>query len=94
MAFGPLVRAKRKILVVGDSVAFGVGVKDGETFSSHLQELMGNARKVVNAGVGGYDGFQAFQIADELSNAITMRRSFTSPARMIFIPTTSMRSTA
>ena len=63
----PLVSAEKKLLIVGDSVAFGVGVDDADTVASKLQELLGDGYAVVNAGVGGYTGRQVFKMADKLS---------------------------
>jgi len=59
----PEVRAERKILMVGDSGLFGVGVGDDATIASSLQQIVGVTYRVVNAGVAGYDGAQAFRAA-------------------------------
>jgi len=64
----PAVDAEKKILMVGDSGLFGVGVDDGDTIASSLQRLVGGSYRVVNAGVGGYDGEQAFAVARKLSD--------------------------
>ena len=64
----PEVNAEKKILMVGDSGLFGVGVDDEHTIASHLQRLVGDAHRVVNAGVGGYGGEQAFAVARALSD--------------------------
>ena len=42
---------------------FGIGVNDEDTIASNLQKLMGNSHRVVNAGVGGYGGEQAYNVA-------------------------------
>lgn len=42
----------RRILVLGDSYAWGYGVKDAERFSERLEEALG--AEVINAGVSGY----------------------------------------
>lgn len=63
----PEVRAERRILMVGDSGLFGVGVDDEDTIASQLQRLVGGSTRVVNAGVAGYDGSQAFEVARALS---------------------------
>jgi len=63
----PDVAAERKILMVGDSGLFGVGVDDGATIASNLQRLVGDSARVVNAGVAGYDGDGAFRAARKLS---------------------------
>jgi hypothetical protein len=63
----PSVESDRRILMVGDSALFGTGVDDEQTIASHLQSLVGSSYQVVNAGVGGYSGFQAFQVAQKLA---------------------------
>lgn len=42
----------KRILVLGDSFAWGYGVKDGERFSERLEDALGI--EVINAGVSGY----------------------------------------
>ncbi len=53
---------ERRILVLGDSVAFGWGVDQGETFSDRMEPLLrsrtGQAWEVINAGVNGYNSEQ------------------------------------
>jgi hypothetical protein len=63
----PVVASDRKVLVIGDSVAFGVGVDDHQTTPSYLQQKLGSSVQVVNAGVGGYSGRQALQVAEKHS---------------------------
>jgi len=63
----PEVEATRKILMVGDSGLFGVGVDDDATIASSLQQIVGSSYRVVNAGVAGYDGDAAFRVARKLS---------------------------
>jgi lysophospholipase L1-like esterase len=41
-----------RILILGDSFAWGYGVKDGERFSERLEDAFGF--EVINAGVSGY----------------------------------------
>lgn len=65
----PVVRSERKILMVGDSAMFGVGVGDAHTIASWLQLQVGDEVEVVNAGVGGYDGARAAAVARKLSDA-------------------------
>jgi hypothetical protein len=62
----PAVSVERKILMVGDSGVFGIGVDDEDTLASRLQGLVGDSYRVVNAGVAGYDGFQALNTARKL----------------------------
>lgn len=65
----PVVDALRTILMVGDSGIYGVGVDDADTIASRLQRLIGEAYRIVNAGVAGYDGDQVFSVARQLSDA-------------------------
>jgi len=48
-----------RVLTLGDSVTFGVGVKEPETFPRRLEaNLNGNSNgvvRIINAGVGGYN---------------------------------------
>src|SRR6185503_2752348 len=54
----------RRVVVIGDSQAWGYGVGDDETIPAQLQRLLneaGGARyEVLNLGVGGYGTDQAF----------------------------------
>ena len=53
---------ERRILVLGDSVTFGWGVSQGETFSDRMEPLLsvetGKKWQVINAGVNGYNSKQ------------------------------------
>jgi hypothetical protein len=64
----PAVAAERRILMVGDSGVFGVGVDDEHTIASNLQRLVGDCRRIVNAGVAGYDGRQVLKAATRMSH--------------------------
>src|SRR5574341_214630 len=44
---------KVRILILGDSFTFGVGVSDNETYSYYLEEMLPNV-EVINMGVHGY----------------------------------------
>jgi hypothetical protein len=50
---------EKRVLLLGDSVTFGWGVSDGETFSDRmepqLRSLTGIRWEVINAGVNGYN---------------------------------------
>jgi lysophospholipase L1-like esterase len=54
---GPLpdLTVPRRILILGDSFAFGYGVQDDESFPALLQARLGASAAVVNAGHSGYD---------------------------------------
>lgn len=53
---------EKRVLVLGDSVAFGWGVSQGETFSDRMEELLqlktSQKWQVINAGVNGYNSEQ------------------------------------
>ena len=59
----PNVSSARRVLVIGDSVAFGLGVNDESTMASQLQRGVGEAVQIVNAGVAGYDAEQIYRVA-------------------------------
>jgi hypothetical protein len=42
------------LIVLGDSITFGIGVDDGDVYSAQLQNLVGNAWRVVNGGMAGW----------------------------------------
>ncbi|MEX0923869.1 MAG: SGNH/GDSL hydrolase family protein [Rhodovibrionaceae bacterium] len=50
----PRVESERKVLIAGDSVAFGALIDDSETLASQLQ-ARGRSRQYVNLGVAGSD---------------------------------------
>ncbi len=53
---------ERRILVLGDSVTFGWGVSQGETFSDRMEPVLrehtGSSWQVINSGVNGYNTAQ------------------------------------
>jgi lysophospholipase L1-like esterase len=49
-----------RILILGDSVTFGVGVDSSDTFSSLLEAKLGDV-EVINAGVNGYTTYNELQ---------------------------------
>lgn len=63
----PSVTSDKRILIVGDSIPFGVGVDDEHTVASYLQRLVGREYRIINGGVGGYTGQQAFLAAKRIS---------------------------
>ena len=63
---------ERRILALGDSVTFGWGVSQGETFADVLEQTLashpGTRWRVLNAGVNGYNTRQAvdyFELAGQ-----------------------------
>jgi GDSL-like Lipase/Acylhydrolase family len=59
---------RKRILALGDSYTFGVGVGDAETFCAVLEQALGPQRvEVINAGVPGYGIFQAERMLRRLA---------------------------
>ena len=54
---GP-TNAARRVLTLGNSCTFGWGVPYQSTFSARLEENLGGAYEVINAGIPGYSSFQ------------------------------------
>ncbi len=50
-------KRKKRILVLGDSYTFGLGVKSENTYPKQLEQLLSGA-EVVNAGVSGFTAWQ------------------------------------
>lgn len=57
-----------RILVLGDSFAFGVGVDDEQTLAAQLGWLLGPSREVLNGGVSGYSTDQELLWFDRLAS--------------------------
>ncbi len=61
---GPQLR----ILAIGDSTTFGLGVDDDKTWPAVLESLLQNKgidAEVINAGVSGYSAFQGLRLLKE-----------------------------
>lgn len=57
ISYGPKPAGLRRVLLLGDSFIFGVGVNDPETSCALLQQAIDPARRhveIINAGLGGY----------------------------------------
>lgn len=61
----PKSNGEKEVLVIGDSVAFGLGVDDESTVASHLQKKIGVEYKVINAALSGYGTRENFAMIDE-----------------------------
>jgi hypothetical protein len=68
----PTVESQHKLLMVGDSVLFGEAVNDDSTMASYLQKMVRESFRVVNAGVGGFSGEQALQMAKKATKKSNM----------------------
>jgi len=61
-------KTKPRVLALGDSCTFGVGVDNDETWPALLQEMLrenGLDVEVINAGVPGYTAFQGLRFLKE-----------------------------
>ena len=58
----------QRILMMGDSCVFGWGVDQNQTVSFHLEQILGQHRKVevLNAGVPGYSSYQGLLYTNEV----------------------------
>ncbi len=65
----PVVHADKKVLMLGDSVAFGVGVDDNHTIASFLQSMLGNSQQVINHTTGGHGYQEIYTLAVNSSYA-------------------------
>ncbi|RMG07021.1 MAG: hypothetical protein D6731_24655 [Planctomycetota bacterium] len=66
-------RAPLRVLCLGDSVTFGIGVADEETYPAQLESLLrgrGQAASVYDAGVPGYDTVQEAVVYQRLAARI------------------------
>jgi len=59
---------ERRLLVVGDSLVFGYGVDQPETFCAVLQTLVRDSGKDLTVGNGGVSGFNTFESAQRIAN--------------------------
>jgi len=65
--------AECRVLCLGDSVTFGLGVEDDETFPARLEALLregGREAAVYNAGVPGYDTVQEGAVLERLRDVV------------------------
>jgi hypothetical protein len=63
----PKVKTDRKILILGASVAFCVGVNDEHTVASFMQKKLAPRFELVNAGYGGQEVSRTLEIAEEIT---------------------------
>jgi len=59
-----------RIFVMGDSITFGNGVRDAETYSARIEGMLHEAgfrrAEVINAGIPGYDTWQEALLLEEV----------------------------
>ena len=60
--------SKPRVLVVGDSQTFGLGVPNGETFCDRLREKLGDV-ELINAGSNGYGTREQLAVIHHLGEA-------------------------
>jgi lysophospholipase L1-like esterase len=59
---------KKRVIILGDSIAFGYGHSEKDTISSKLSFMLGRSHEVINAGVIAYGtGQQAIFFEQEIS---------------------------
>jgi len=56
---------QKRVLVLGDSFVFGVGVDEGSLVTAWLQRLLGAGHEVVNLGISGYSTDQQLILFEE-----------------------------
>ncbi|HEY7167197.1 MAG TPA: hypothetical protein VIB79_21725 [Candidatus Binatia bacterium] len=66
-------REARRILVLGDSLTFGSGVSDRETFSILLDQAYGGDVAVINGGQPGYGVYQMAETLRRVGESIRPR---------------------
>ena len=67
----PKPKARRRILCFGDSITFGYGVSDYETYAFHLGQALNSARiEVVNSGVTGYSSYQVLHLLRRIGRTL------------------------
>jgi lysophospholipase L1-like esterase len=67
----PATPRPTRILCLGDSITFGYGVGDGETYPAALgRQLAGRGVEVVNGGVTGYTSHQARKLLQRVGPAL------------------------
>ena len=59
-----------RIVVIGDSVAWGVNVHATDTFPKQLEKLLGKGTEVVNAAVNGYTAYNQLHFYREELNQL------------------------
>jgi len=64
-----------RVLCLGDSVAFGYGIRQGETWVEHAERVLAKSTgrkrvRFVNAGISGYATWQEVALARDLDRAI------------------------
>ncbi len=67
--FQPKSGERTRILMLGDSFTYGIGVEDDETFSSRLMQLAPSL-EVLNGGVNGYGTGQELIVLEELGERL------------------------
>ncbi len=67
--------ADKKILVIGDSITFGLGVEQYNTFPCQLEkmlsELTGERYEIINAGISGFNASNEESLLEYLANLYT-----------------------
>ncbi|MGQ0812212.1 MAG: SGNH/GDSL hydrolase family protein [Nitrospiraceae bacterium] len=66
---GPKMASEYRVLILGDSVPFGWGVQQEQTFPAKLQQILtirsGQPVRVINGGVAGYNTVQEYTFLEK-----------------------------
>jgi lysophospholipase L1-like esterase len=68
----PKPAGRRRLACFGDSITFGYGVADGETYAAALGQALGPGTEVINAGVTGYTTHQVRLLLARLAPALEL----------------------
>jgi len=59
----------RRIVLLGDSVTFGYGVTEEESFAGRLRRQLGPGVEIINAGITGYSSLQGLRLYETVVRA-------------------------
>ena len=67
----PKPRRQKRIACFGDSITFGYGASDDETYAARLAQALGSRVEVVNAGVTGYTSHQVLGLLRRVGGEVS-----------------------
>lgn len=67
----PKPRGRRRVATFGDSITFGYGVGDEDTYAARLGQALGGRIEVVNCGVTGYTSHQVLRLLRRVGPVLT-----------------------
>jgi lysophospholipase L1-like esterase len=63
-------KTKPRVLALGDSTTFGLGLGDSETWPRRLGAVLNDSAEVINGGVAGFSAFQGLRFLDKKGLAL------------------------